>query len=456
MLGIFAGAAQAIPPAVVLNGQQLSFDVAPAIDNGRTLVPLRAIFESLGAEVAWDSNTSTVTATRGDTNIRLQIGNTTAFKNGNAVTLDVPGKLIQNRTMVPLRFVGEAMGCSVNWNAASYTVEITSSGTVVATAKGFMKASIIDVGQGDSILIQLSTGENILIDAGEESAPVIAYLRNNNVTRINDVIITHPHSDHIGGMDDIIQDFDIGKVYMPNVTTTTNAFSDMLSTIQAKGLKINVAKAGVNIDINSAFKGVFIAPNASSYDDLNNYSAVLKLTYGNNTFLFTGDAGETSEQEMLASGLNLQADLLKVGHHGSSSSSTFSFLQAVQPKYAIISVGANNDYGHPSNEAISRLQSIGAKIYRTDQQGTIIATSDGTSITMNIAPAAIQAPATIAPTTVVVTPLTNSGQYIGNKNSKKFHLPSCKSLPAENNRVYFSSREEASKAGYSPCSICKP
>jgi hypothetical protein len=125
IMGIGASVAQA-EPAVILDGQQLSFDVAPVIDNGRTLVPLRAIFESLGANVEWDSVTSTVTATRSNTNIRLQIGNTTAYKNGMVVILDVPGKLIQNRTMVPLRFVGEALGCNITWNASSYAVEITS------------------------------------------------------------------------------------------------------------------------------------------------------------------------------------------------------------------------------------------------------------------------------------------------------------------------------------------
>lgn len=453
LLAIFSYPAQASQPTVFLNGQQLSFDVPPIIDEGRTLVPLRAIFESLGAAVEWDQNTSTVTAERGDITIKLQIGNAIAYKNGIGYKLDVPGKLVQNRTMVPLRFVSEALGCIVSWNQAAYKVEISSS-EVAALPAGFMKASIIDVGQADAILVQLSSGENILIDAGDDGTPVINYLWKNKISRIDDLIITHPHSDHIGGLDEVIQTFDIGNIYMPQVSHTTDDYDDMISAIRAKGLQINTAKAGVEIDLDTPFEGLFVAPSSSSYDDLNNYSAVLKLTYGQDSFLFTGDAEEFSELEMQNSKYNLQADLLKVGHHGSSSSSSYSFLQAIDPEYAVISVGADNDYGHPSAQALSRLQSIGAAVYRTDQRGTIIATSSGTDITMNVESSFVQAPTKNEPSTVIVNPSTSSGQYIGNKNSKKFHRSSCSSLPAEKNRVYFNNREEAISAGYTPCGIC--
>ncbi|NLV22472.1 MAG: MBL fold metallo-hydrolase [Syntrophomonadaceae bacterium] len=447
ILGIFVGAVQAASPTVVLNGQQLTFDVPPVIDDGRTLVPLRTIFESLGADVNWDVSTSTVTAKRDNTTISLQIGNATAYKNGSGIKLDVPAKLVENRTMVPLRFVSEALGCSVSWNPTNYIVEITSYTSGSAPPVGYMKASIIDVGQADSILIQLSSGENILIDAGKDGTPVIRYLQANKVSRIDDLIITHPHADHIGGMDDVIRAFDIGQVYMPQITNTTDEYNEMISAINAKGLKITPARAGVSIDVDSPFKGVFLAPISASYDDLNNYSAVLKLTYGQDSFLFTGDAEEYSELEMQNSKYDLQADLIKIGHHGSTSSSTYSFLKAVNPEYAVISVGADNDYGHPSDRVISRLNSIGTKIYRTDEQGTIIATSDGTNITINTAPS-------IAPDQQA--PSTSPEKYIGNKNSKKFHLPSCQSLPAEYNRVYLNSREEAISKGYEPCGNCKP
>lgn len=224
------------------------------------------------------------------------------------------------------------------------------------------------------------------------------------------------------------------------------------------------AKAGVSIDVGSGFKAYFVAPGGSTYEDLNNYSAVLKIEFGSTAYMLTGDAEDVSEGEMLASGMNLTADLLKVGHHGSSYSSTASFLQVVKPAYAVISVGADNDYGHPAAETINRLQSIGVKVYRTDQQGTIIVTSDGTSIVVDKSPTTVTEPTSNSlpsnslPSTNNVEPAQaeNSGQYIGNKNSKKLHLPSCRSLPNPENRIFFNSREEAISQGFLPCGICKP
>ncbi|MEA1962604.1 MAG: Ada metal-binding domain-containing protein [Bacillota bacterium] len=192
---------------------------------------------------------------------------------------------------------------------------------------------------------------------------------------------------------------------------------------------------------------------------MNNYSAVLRIEYGRTAYLFTGDAEDVSEKEMLSSGLTLESDLLKVGHHGSSSSSMDSFLQAVQPKYAVISVGTDNDYGHPAATTIKNLRAVGAQVYRTDQQGTIVATSDGTTIAVNKAPTTVKTPiSNILPATVYVAPEQSEEayKYIGNKNSKTFHLPTCNSLPYPKNRVYFDSREEAINQGFTPCGRCKP
>ncbi len=459
MVGLFAGFAQAASPAVFLDGQQIEFDVEPTIENGRTLVPLRAIFESLGANVVWEGNTSTVTATKGEINISLQIGNKVAYRNSQAVELDVPGKIIQGRTMVPLRFVGEALDCSVNWNGVAYRVEISSKGSAIAQKNGVMTAHFIDVGQGDSILIELSSGKNILIDAGENSSPVISYLKKNNITRLDAIIVTHPHGDHIGGIADVVRGFEVGSFYMPRVTHTTKTFENMIDAIKNKGLKVTEAKAGVSLDVGQEFNAYFVAPNSAKYDNLNNYSAVLKIELGNTGYLLTGDAEELSEAEMLCAGSNPQADLLKVGHHGSNTSSTTAFLNAVKPQFAVISVGSDNKYGHPSAETLARLQNAGAKIYRTDEHGSIIAVSDGVSITINKSPSAVKTPAsnTVEPTiNVAPAPSADSGKYIGNKNSKKFHLPTCRSLPAPDNRVYFDSREEAVSQGYTPCGLCKP
>ncbi len=255
-----------------------------------------------------------------------------------------------------------------------------------AAGKDILKVHFIDVGQADSILAQLPTGQNILIDVGNNADAdlVVNYLRRQGVKQLDHVIGTHPHEDHIGGLDVVIKTFDTGKVYLPRVSHNTKTYEDVLMAIKNKGLKVTEAKTGVELDAVSGVDAVFLAPGKSSYDGLNNYSAVLKLTYGSTSFLFTGDAEAESEQEMLLSSWqNPKADVLKVGHHGSHSSTTATFLDIVSPDYAVISVGKDNDYGHPHAETMAKLAAAGVQVFRTDQQGTIMATSDGKNITFN-------------------------------------------------------------------------
>ncbi len=253
--------------------------------------------------------------------------------------------------------------------------------------------------------------------------------------------------------------FQVEKIYMPRASHTSQTYEKVLLAIKAKGLKILSAKAGTTVLDQDGLKVNFVAPCGSSYDNLNNYSAVIKIQYGNTSFLLTGDAGTESEQQMLVSGTNLKADVLKVGHHGSNSSTTSSFIKAVSPKYAVISCGAGNQYGHPHQEVLSRLSSAGVKIYRTDTNGTVIFTSDGKTLTVKTLGGSIQprAPTSSAPDNKSSqSTAQTSGNFIGNKNTKKFHRPSCSSLPAEKNRVYFKTRDEAVSAGYVPCKRCNP
>lgn len=256
------------------------------------------------------------------------------------------------------------------------------------TPSGKLTVSYIDVGQGDSIFIQTPSGKTMLIDAGvpEMGSRVVDYIRSRGVNKIDILVGTHPHADHIGGIPAVIENFQIGKFYMPKVITTTNTFEDVLKAAKAKGLSINVAKAGVVLDLGNEVKAQMLAPNSSHYDDLNNYSAVIKITYKNTAFLFTGDAEKESEEEMLSRGYDLKADVLKVGHHGSSSATTWAFLKAVSPKYAVISVGKGNDYGHPHKETMEKLKSLGITVYRTDECGTVVAVSDGRTISFNVKP----------------------------------------------------------------------
>lgn len=253
--------------------------------------------------------------------------------------------------------------------------------TSVSTFSGdTLRVNYIDVGQGDSIFIQLPNNETMLIDAGEayKSENVINYLNNLGIKKIDYVVGTHPHTDHIGGLEEVINTFDIGSIYMPKASSTSKTYEDLLTTISNKGLKVKTAKSGVVVLDDDNLKLEFIAPNSDSYSELNNYSAVLKLTYLDNTFLFMGDAETLSENEVTS---NVDADVIKVGHHGSDSSSGIEFVKKVSPEYAIIMVGEGNSYNHPYQSIIDRYENVGAKVLRTDLDGNIVCDSDGVDVT---------------------------------------------------------------------------
>lgn len=270
-----------------------------------------------------------------------------------------------------------------NPSVAPTTPASPTTPSIPTTTSGkLLVVSYIDVGQGDSVLVQTPNGKNILIDAGTSSfeTKISDYLKTKDITKIDVLIATHPHADHIGGMSYIIENFQIGSVYMPRATTTTKTYETLLTTIKNKGLTINAAKAGVSINLNNDISISIIGPVSSGYNDLNQYSVTIKVIYNIKSFLFMGDAGETSEQEIINSGINIEANVLKVGHHGSSTSTSKLFLEAVSPQYAVICVGAGNTYGHPTEQTLDRLTSAGIKILRTDINGTIVISSDGQSI----------------------------------------------------------------------------
>ncbi|MEN6460153.1 MAG: ComEC/Rec2 family competence protein, partial [Syntrophomonas sp.] len=252
----------------------------------------------------------------------------------------------------------------------------------VSTATGGqLKVHFIDVGQGDAILVQAPEGENMLIDAGDNDygSQVVDYLHSQGVKNLDIVVGTHPHADHIGGMDTVINSFPVNNIYLPRMTHSSRSFEDVLMAVKSKGLKIKTARAGIIIPLKGV-QSTFIAPVGEKYEDLNNYSAVIKLNYGLKSFLLTGDAEHESENEMIASGVDLKATVLKVGHHGSTSSTGYKFLKAAAPEYAIIMVGRDNPYGHPHQETLNRLSDAGIKILRTDQNGTIVISTDGKNI----------------------------------------------------------------------------
>ena len=310
-----------------------------------------------------------------------------------------------------------------------------------------MYVHFIDVGQADSILVQ-SDGENMLIDGGnvKDSSLVVSYLKDCGVSTIDYMICSHAHEDHGGGLSGPVRVYDVKNVLAPKTGSDAEFYQDFLGGVYARGLTIKTPEVGYSFKIGDATATV-VGPVTEDTDEENNTSIVIKLVNGNNSFLFTGDAEIEEESDIVASGYDISADVLKVGHHGAKNSSSYSFLREVMPKYAVISVGKDNTYGHPTDAALSRLRDVGAQIYRTDLQGHVVAKSDGETITFTT-----KKNATINTNPTVTEEAEEN--YIGNKNSKKLHRPSCSSLPKESNRKYFSDMAEALSEGYEQCKNC--
>lgn len=357
-------------------------------------------------------------------------------------------------TIVGLFFIIFSIGCSSN------------SGV---SADNQLKVHFIDAGQADSILIQQGNN-SMLIDAGnnEDSETVRNYIAKQGIKKLDYVIGTHAHEDHIGGLDYVINNFEIDKIYMPKATSNTKTFEDVVTAIKNKEMKITTPVPGDSFKLGEADCKI-LAPNSASYEDLNNYSIVIKVTYKNNSFMFTGDAEAISETEVLNKGFDVKADVLKIGHHGSSSSTSDEFLKKVSPKYAVISAGKDNDYGHPHKEIMKKLKDSGIAVYRTDESGTIICTSDGNNISFNTKSGSYNSPSGTSnnnssssnseETTTESTKSSNSGnnQYVDSNGkglikgskSKIYHVPGSKDYDKTTNVVkWFKTIEEAEADGY--------
>lgn len=347
-----------------------------------------------------------------------------------------------------------------------------------------MEVHYIDVGQGDSTLIKC--GEHaMLIDAGDDSkgTAIQNYLKKQGVKKLDYLVLTHPDSDHIGGAPVIITKFDIGKVFMSNYEKDNKTYQKLIQALDDKNLKYSTPKVGSQYTLGTA-KIKILAPN-NEYDNPNDSSIALIVQNKNNKFIFTGDATENAEKDIIDNEIDISADVYKAGHHGSSSSSSKEFLECISPTYAVISCAEDNSYGHPHAETLNSLRRMGVQVFRTDEQGSIIAASDGEDITWNCAPSETWKPGEstqnaehnsdsksagavtddnttpVEEPTTIDTPSEASGAttYICNTNTGKFHYPSCSSvdqMSEKNKLAVTATRDELISQGYVPCKRCNP
>lgn len=375
-----------------------------------------------------------------------------------------------------------------------------ATGNTGTSQTGTLTVTWLDVGQGDAAVIQCG-GQTMLIDGGkpEKSSYIYAWLQQHGLSYLDVIVATHVDADHIGGLSGALNYASVGTAYCPETTGTTETFQSFVKYLAQRGKQITVPTAGETFALGGA--QVQILGPLHSAEDSNDNSIVLKVSFGATSFLFTGDAERAEEQNLLNAGVNLQSTVLKVGHHGSDTSTSYPFLRAVAPQYAVISVGAGNSYGHPTEAVLSRLRDAGVTTFRTDMQGEITAVSDGQTVNFSVAKnaaaetlanagagqnatggagsavqnagagqgaagAGVAAGAAVASANAgggnaggAAASTTTAGSYVLNTNRHKFHLPGCPSVETispKNRKDVNESREQIISEGYAPCKRCNP
>ena len=340
--------------------------------------------------------------------------------------------------------------------------DVTPSGSAHVSSEGNLTVYFLDVGQSDTSLI-LVNDQAMLIDGGaaSSSSKIYAFLKELDITHLDYIVATHAHAEHVGGLSGALNYATAGVILCPVTFYNTRTFENFIKYANEQGNEITVPKAGDIFTLGSAEVTILnpVFP-ANDGNHTNDDSIVLRIVFGETSFLFTGDAERAAEAAILDAGYYLSSTVLKVGHHGSDTSTTYPFLREIMPEYAVISCGKDNMYGHPHENLLSRLRDADVKVFRTDMQGTITCVSDGKTVAFQT-----ERNATIKTNTTEGTKPSaqfDSTQgdaddfYIANINTRKFHKPDCSSLPNEENRLYFATRETVVDEGYTPCGRCNP
>lgn len=320
--------------------------------------------------------------------------------------------------------------------------------------------TMLDVGQGLSVLVQ-ADGEYLLYDGGGRGASsyVVAYLQQHGVSELEWLVASHYDEDHISGLVGVLHTTPVKQALMPDYTTDTQIYQSLQNVLGEKSVPVICPAQGDTVSLGSAEIQI-VGPKNYDYDSDNSNSLCLRISYGNFRCLLTGDAEQDAERDMVASGQDLTCDVYVLGHHGSSSSTSEELLEAASPRYAFLSVGAGNAYGHPTEQTITALQQQGVALYRTDKQGEITVYSDGENCWFSTSPCEDWTPGSqTAPDTPIATAPPQSALYVLNTHTKKFHYPDCPSVEqmSDKNKDFAdATREELISRGYTPCGRCDP
>lgn len=359
------------------------------------------------------------------------------------------------------------------------TPTVTSAAPEVIPDNSTFEVHYIDVGQADAALV-LCDGQAMLIDGGNaaDSNLIYAYLRKLSLNHLEYIVCTHAHEDHVGGLSGALNYATVDVAFSPVTSYDSKAFGNFVTYLERQNVSITVPKAGDSFSLGSSTVSI-LGPIRSSTDP-NNTSIVLRVVYGETSFIFTGDAERDEEQDIINAGYTLDSTVLKVGHHGSETSTSYVFLREIMPEYAVISVGAGNSYGHPTDAVLSRFRDADVKVFRTDLQGDVICSSDGKTVSFSvdrnsdadtlssIGSNSTQGNGNVETTkpeqAIISNPEGNttasiSAEYVLNTNTHKFHYPGCssvKQMAEKNKQNYIGMRDEIMAMGYEPCQKCNP